>query len=57
MNAVPLDKVVSHLDGLLNIAQFHDANRGEINGLLQSADRPVSRLAAAVNTSFRGGTG
>ena len=52
MNAVPLDKVVSYLDGLLNVAQFSDASHGEINGLLLSADRPVSRLAVAVNTSF-----
>jgi putative NIF3 family GTP cyclohydrolase 1 type 2 len=52
VNTVPLDRVVSHLDGLLNVAQFSDANRGEINGLLLSADCPVSHFAAAVNTSF-----
>ncbi|MFH0907588.1 MAG: Nif3-like dinuclear metal center hexameric protein [bacterium] len=52
MNTVPLDTVVAYVDGLLHVAQFNDPSRGEINGLLLSADRPVSRVAAAVNTSF-----
>jgi putative NIF3 family GTP cyclohydrolase 1 type 2 len=52
LNTVPLDKVVAYLDGLLNVARFNDPSHEEANGLLISADRPVTRVAAAVNTSF-----
>jgi putative NIF3 family GTP cyclohydrolase 1 type 2 len=49
---VPLEEVVAYLDELLDVARFNDPGREEANGLLISVDRPVSRVAAAVNTSF-----
>ena len=50
VSAVPVAEIASYIDVLLNIAQFEEDEGG--NGLMVDADKPVSRIAAAVNTSF-----
>ena len=48
--AVPVAKVAGYIDDLLNISQFEEDEGG--NGLMVDAGASVSRIAAAVNTSF-----
>ena len=50
VSAVPVAEIASYIDVLLNIAQFEEDEGG--NGLMVDAGKPVSRIAAAVNTSF-----
>lgn len=50
VQAVPVAEIASYIDVLLNIAQFEEDEGG--NGLMVDAGKPVSRIAAAVNTSF-----
>jgi len=47
---IPLTRIVKHLDNLLEISKYDEGVPS--NGLMVDAGRPVSRLAAAVNTSF-----
>ena len=50
LEAVPVAEIASYIDVLLNIAQFEEDEGG--NGLMVDARKPVTRIAAAVNTSF-----
>ncbi len=50
VEAVPVAQIAAYIDVLLNIAQFEEDEGG--NGLMVDAGKPVSRIAAAVNTSF-----
>ncbi|MGH2796828.1 MAG: Nif3-like dinuclear metal center hexameric protein [Thermoleophilaceae bacterium] len=47
--SVPLDEVVSFLDERLRVSTFDEA---ESNGLIVRGSNAVTRVAAAVNTSF-----
>ena len=47
---VPVAEVADYIDDLLNITQYEEDEGG--NGLMVDAGAPVSRIAAAVNTSF-----
>jgi dinuclear metal center YbgI/SA1388 family protein len=48
--AVPLADIVSYLDELLDAAAFDEGEPS--NGLMVDAGRPVTRIAAAVNSSY-----
>jgi putative NIF3 family GTP cyclohydrolase 1 type 2 len=48
--AVPLENITEYLDGLLEVSKYDEGEPA--NGLMVDAGRPISRLAAAVNTSF-----
>jgi putative NIF3 family GTP cyclohydrolase 1 type 2 len=48
---VPLVEVVGYMDALLRIADYDEGEPS--NGLMIDVGRPVTRIAAAVNTSFR----
>ena len=47
---IPVDLIVEHLDDLLEVSKYDEGVPS--NGLMVDAGRPVSRIAAAVNTSF-----
>lgn len=47
---IPLTDIVSYLDDLLDVAKFDEGEPS--NGLMLDAGRPVTRIAAAVNTSY-----
>jgi putative NIF3 family GTP cyclohydrolase 1 type 2 len=47
---IPLARIVKHLDDVLEVSKYDEGMPS--NGLMLDAGRPVSRLAAAVNTSF-----
>jgi putative NIF3 family GTP cyclohydrolase 1 type 2 len=47
---VPLDRIADYLDGLLEVSKFDEGEPS--NGLMFDARRAVTRVAAAVNTSF-----
>ena len=49
-SAVPVAEMAAYIDDLLNITQFEEDEGG--NGLMVDAGASVSRIAAAVNTSF-----
>jgi dinuclear metal center YbgI/SA1388 family protein len=48
--SLSLTTIVSYLDNLLQVARYDEGEPA--NGLMVDAGRPVTRLAAAVNTSF-----
>jgi putative NIF3 family GTP cyclohydrolase 1 type 2 len=48
---VPLADVIAYIDALLRVVDYDEGEPS--NGLMVDAGRPVSRIAAAVNTSFR----
>jgi putative NIF3 family GTP cyclohydrolase 1 type 2 len=48
---VPLVEVVGYVDALLRVADYEEGEPS--NGLMLDVGRPVTRIAAAVNTSFR----
>jgi dinuclear metal center YbgI/SA1388 family protein len=47
---VPLATIVNYLDDLLQVSRYDEGEPS--NGLMVDTGRPVTRLAAAVNTSF-----
>jgi dinuclear metal center YbgI/SA1388 family protein len=47
---VPLAQIVDYLDRLLDVSKYDEGEPA--NGLMLDAARPVTQLAAAVNTSF-----
>jgi|GraSoiStandDraft_41_1057321.scaffolds.fasta_scaffold44580_4 putative NIF3 family GTP cyclohydrolase 1 type 2 len=49
--SVPVAEIASHIDQLLRVAEYDEGEPS--NGLMVDAARPVTRIAAAVNTSFR----
>jgi putative NIF3 family GTP cyclohydrolase 1 type 2 len=51
MPGVPLADVAAYIDGLLRVGDYEEGEPS--NGLMVDAGRPVTRIAAAVNTSFR----
>jgi dinuclear metal center YbgI/SA1388 family protein len=48
---IALQQIVTHLDDLLDVSAYDEGDQ-PANGLMVDVGRPVSRLAAAVNTSF-----
>jgi dinuclear metal center YbgI/SA1388 family protein len=49
-SAIELGQITKYLDALLEVSKYDEGQPS--NGLMVDAGRPVSRLAAAVNTSF-----
>lgn len=47
---IPLKQIIDELDSLLEVSKYDEGEPS--NGLMVDAGRPVTRLAAAVNTSF-----
>ena len=50
MSNVPLQELVAYLDDLLEVSKYSEELPS--NGLMLDASQPVTRVAAAVNTSF-----
>ncbi|MEX0786057.1 MAG: Nif3-like dinuclear metal center hexameric protein [Dehalococcoidia bacterium] len=50
-DGVPLADLVAYLDDVLEVSRYAETEP-EANGITLDAGRPVSRIAAAVNTSF-----
>src|SRR5438876_8608428 len=48
---VRLAEIVGYLDALLRVSEYDEGEPS--NGLMLDTGRPVTRIAAAVNTSFR----
>jgi len=50
--AIPLAEIAAYIDEVLDVSRYRDGDEAEANGLMVDAGVAVSRIAAAVNTSF-----